>query len=485
MDLKKLLTGIAVERLEGAEGVEIKDIAYHSLRCGPGSLFTCIKGFKTDGHLYIEEAFERGAACAVVQKWQDNPALFRDKTQILVSDSRRALAILAANFFSHPSKKLNLIGVTGTNGKTTTTHLIESILTAAGHKVGLVGTVSCHVGEEVLPQERTTPESYDLQKLLSTMLERKAHFVVVEVSSHAIDLKRIYGCTFKEAIFTNLSQDHLDYHGTLEEYFKVKKQFFNADVEKSIINIDDTFGRRIREEKPDSFSYSVKGEADVTATELNFNGGGSSFSVRTPQGKFSARLKLNGLFNVYNALAATAAATILDVPLEAIREGLEAVERIPGRFERVEAGQDFSVVVDYAHTPDSLKEVLTASREITKGRIITVFGCGGDRDKGKRPLMGERAAALSDLVILTSDNPRSEDPELIISEIEEGVKKIPDVQYDRVLDRREAISKALNEACPGDLVLIAGKGHEKEQVFADKIIPFDDRLVAMDLLERG
>lgn len=483
MNLRELLAGVTVKRFEGAEGIEINGISYHSLKCEPGCLFVCIKGFKTDGHFYIEEAFKKGALGAVVEEWQDNPALFEGKIQILVPDSRQALAMLAANFFSHPSKKLNLIGVTGTNGKTTTTYLIESILTSAGYRAGLLGTLSARLGREILPQERTTPESYDLQKTLSTMLQRGAEFVVAEISSHAIDLNRIYGCSFKEAIFTNLSQDHLDYHKTLEEYFQVKKRFFNGEVERSIINIDDVFGRRIREGKPDSLSYAVREQADITASGLKFNGKGSSFFIRTPKGSFQACLKLNGLFNVYNALAATAAAIVFDVPLEAIEKGLEAVESIPGRFERVEVGQGFMVIVDYAHTPDSLKEALLASREMTKGKIITVFGCGGDRDRHKRPLMGEAAATLSDFTILTSDNPRSEDPEAIIREIEEGMKEVPKAQYRKIVDRREAIAEALRAAQPGDLILIAGKGHEKEQIFADKIVPFDDRMIVIDLIK--
>lgn len=485
MKFKQVLAGIEPARIAGPGDIRIEDISYHSHRSRPGSLFVAIKGFQTDGHLFIKEALAHGAVGAIVEEWQDDPTLFRDKVQILVKSSRRALALASANLFSHPSEGLALIGVTGTNGKTTTAHLIESILATAGHRVGLLGTVSNRLGGEDMPQERTTPESYDLQKTLAAMLGKGASFVVAEVSSHAVDLDRVYGTVFKEGVFTNLSQDHLDYHGDIESYFKAKKRFFNGTVEQSILNVDDAFGRRIREEKPSALSYALRRAADVRAEEVKVTPHGSSFTVRGHGASFQAHVKLGGLFNVYNALAAASAGLAFDVPPSAISSGLAGVDRIPGRFERVDVGQPFSVIVDYAHTPDGLKEVISAARVLTKGRVITVFGCGGDRDRGKRPLMGGTAARLSDLTVLTSDNPRSEDPDEILRQIEEGAKRAGDVRYVKIPDRREAIGYAIAEAKPGDTVLIAGKGHEQTQIFADHTASFDDRKVAQDAVREA
>lgn len=485
MKLSDLLSDIAVKRFVGDPHLNIKNITYDSRLVEPGSLFVCIRGLVTDGHAYINEALKRGASAIVVESWQAGLPVQQAGTsvsQILVADSRQALAQLSVNYFSHPSRELKLIGVTGTNGKTTTTHLIESILRKAGFRVGLLGTVEYRIGERIIPVSRTTPESHDLQRLLSQMVDEALDFAVLEVSSHAIDLKRIYGCQFQTGVLTNLSQDHLDFHGSLERYSEAKKGFFDYDMVDRIINTDDSLGKEIHQRYPEALSYGFNSPRDILGTEVELSINSTAFRVLTPKGDFYCSLKLPGLFNTYNALAAIGVATALDIDVAAIQQGLSEVNMIPGRFESIEAGQDFRIIVDYAHTPDSLKSILGTAREITQGRVITVFGCGGDRDRGKRPLMGEVAGSLSDRVIVTSDNPRSEDPVAIIGEIEAGLNKTG-ISFTRIIDRREAIHEALKMAKQGDLVLIAGKGHEKEQIFNDRTIPFDDRQVVIEILK--
>lgn len=486
MKLSDLLSGIPVKRIVGDPHLDIKNITYDSRQTEPGSLFVCIRGFVTDGHLYVNEALKRGTSAIVVEEWQEGLPANRQagvsSTQILVTDSRQTLAQVSVNYFREPSRKLKLIGVTGTNGKTTTTHLIESILREAGYKVGLLGTIEYRIGKRAIPVSRTTPESYDLQRLLSQMVDQRVSFAVLEVSSHAIDLKRVYGCHFQTGVFTNLSRDHLDYHGSIEKYSQVKKGFFGYDMADRIINTDDSLGKEIHKRYAEALSYGFKSPADVLGRDVELTRDSTTFEVSTQKGDFPCRLKLPGLFNAYNALAAIGTATALGIDVEAIRKGLSSVKRIPGRFDPVEVGQDFRVIVDYAHTPDSLRSALETAREITQGRLITVFGCGGDRDHGKRPLMGEVAGSLSDQVIVTSDNPRSEDPVKIIVEIEVGLKKAGG-SFIRIADRKEAIGEALRIAKQNDLVLIAGKGHEKEQIFKDRAVPFDDRQVATEILE--
>ncbi|MDI6892129.1 MAG: UDP-N-acetylmuramoyl-L-alanyl-D-glutamate--2,6-diaminopimelate ligase [Actinomycetota bacterium] len=480
MKLSKLLPSLAIKRSEGNQDIEITGIAHDSRRVKAGNVFVCIKGFNADGHDYIGEAIKRGARALVVENWEDVPP---GMVRILVPDSRRALSSLSADFYEQPSSRLTLVGVTGTNGKTTTTYLVESIFKAAGWKTGLLGTVQYRMGDHVLPVDKTTPEAPELQQLFDRMVKEGVRAAVMEVSSHAIDLHRIDHCQFDVLVFTNLSQDHLDYHGSIEEYFVVKSRLFeNASVKPVIhvINVDDPYGRKIaRVSKVKTILYGLDKSADVVASRVDLTEKGTNFKVSTSTGDLSISLLLRGAFNVYNSLAAIGTSLALGVPLEAIKCGLERVVSIPGRFEMVDCGQSFMVVVDYAHTPDSLEKVLTATRAITRGGVITVFGCGGDRDKTKRPLMGKVSADLSDYIIITSDNPRSEEPEDIISQIEVGVREVASpTRYEKIVDRREAISKAISMARAGDLVLIAGKGHETGQIFKDRVVPFDDRVVA-------
>jgi len=482
MKLAQLLAALPSAETKAGTQLNIKGLAYHSQQVKPGYLFVCIKGFNTDGHLYAQEAFEKGALALVVERWLEQ--IPRDK-QILVSNSRRALALLAASFYDHPTKKLQLVGVTGTNGKTTTTFLVESIFKAAGRKTGLIGTVEYRIGDQPLPVQRTTPESLDLQRLLYEMARDKVELVALEVSSHAIDLERVTGCQFSALVFTNLSQDHLDYHGNLENYFQVKSRLFRSpDPQNStryLLNGDDPFGRELTKMVNGSFYlYGINSPADIRAREIKISPEGLFFEVSTPLGNLSLEMKLKGLFNVYNALAALGVGISLGLPLEVIKEGLEKMEGVPGRFESIDCGQDFSVIVDYAHTPESLRNVLETARSIAQGRLITVFGCGGNRDREKRPLMGEVAARLSDFSIITSDNPRQEDPITIIDQIEAGFKRgKTNSRYSKIPDRRDAIFQAIALARKGDIVIIAGKGHEKEQIFADKTVPFDDCEVAI------
>ncbi len=486
MRLERLISSIPdITGLRGNIDLDIKDISYDSKKIKQGSLFVAIPGYRTDGHLYVKEAVESGASAVICERWLDDVSV----PQIRVKRSRLACSLLAAAFFENPSKKIDLIGVTGTNGKTTTTYLIESILRAAGRKTGVLGTVECRIEDLPLHLDRTTPESVDLQEILAKMVDVGVETAVMEVSSHAIDMERIAGCQFKAAIFTNLSQDHLDFHKTLDKYFQTKLRLFSLSQGNQqpfyVINCDDSYGQRIIESLDvESIRYGIKCKAETKASEIKLSTEGSSFKISNPTGHFYVNLKLKGMFNVYNSLAASAACFSLMIPNSKIREGLEKIDAVPGRFENIQEGQDFLVFVDYAHTPDGLENVLTSAREISQGRIITVFGCGGDRDKTKRPLMGVIAARLSDFTVITSDNPRSEDPLSIITQIETGfLRENPKARYSKVENRHDAIFQAIAIAKTGDIVIIAGKGHETGQIFADRVIPFDDRDVARQAIK--
>jgi UDP-N-acetylmuramoyl-L-alanyl-D-glutamate--2,6-diaminopimelate ligase len=486
VNLETLISVLAKKETAGNIGIDINGVAYHSRAVRPGYLFACVPGWVMDGHLFASEAVLKGAVALLCTRWLPELAI----PQVKVPDPRLALAQLSARFYNYPSQKLELVGITGTNGKTTTAYLTESILKAAGRKAGLLGTVECRIGEEPVKSERTTPEALDFQRILSEMVDASVEVAVSEVSSHAIDMKRVAGCNFRVIAFTNLSQDHLDYHGTLESYFQTKWRLFTAASSQEIppayvINRDDIYGQKIaRGLSGGPISYGINSAADVVAEDIRTGSEGTSLRICTPRGSFRAKLKLKGNFNVYNSLAATAIATALGLSLDSIKSGLEGLEKVPGRFESVSNGADFSVVVDYAHTPDGLEKVLLAARELTKGRVITVFGCGGDRDKAKRPLMGSVAARLSDFTLITSDNPRSENPQSIIGQIEGGfLQENSSARYSKVENRRDAIFQAVALAKKGDFVLIAGKGHETGQIFADRVIPFDDREVAREALK--
>ena len=456
-----------------APDVEITGLAYSSGSVSPGALFFCVRGFTSDGHDFAGHAVERGAAALVCER-----PLGLGVPEVVVDDVRAAMGPVAARFHGDPTATLRVTGITGTNGKTTTAFLLREILEAAGTHTGLLGTVRQVVGGAEEPVERTTPEAVDLQATCRRMLDAGDRACVMEVSSHALELDRTAGIRFACKVFTNLTQDHLDFHGTMEEYYRAKRLLFEGEG-AAVVNVDDAYGRRLAGEV-DALTFGMaSSDADLRAREVRFDVGGAGFVVDTPDGPLELTTRLPGLFNVQNALAALGAARLLDVPLETIRLALARASRVPGRFEPVEEGQDFGVLVDYAHTPDSLENVLRAAREITDCRLHVVFGAGGDRDRGKRPKMGEVAARLADRVIVTSDNPRSEDPEAILDSITEGTGAMAA----REVDRRRAIEMAVEEAGPGDVVVIAGKGHEQGQEFeGGRKEPFDDVAVAREAL---
>ncbi|HBT48137.1 MAG TPA: UDP-N-acetylmuramoyl-L-alanyl-D-glutamate--2,6-diaminopimelate ligase [Peptococcaceae bacterium] len=473
----------------GPRDIEIRGIHYDSRRIEPGFLFVAVPGLRTDGHLYVQEAVRRGAVAVVVQK--DLP-LPPEVAWLKVQDSRRALADLAACYYGYPSRRLRMFGVTGTNGKTTTAYLIHEILRQTGCPTGLVGTVSNRLGDRVWPAEHTTPESLDLQALLAEMLAAGARAVAMEVSSHALALERVRGTEFDVAVFTNLTQDHLDFHPDMESYFASKAKLFRelgpgckGGPKYAVINADDPWAERLLcVTGVPVVGYGFGPRAVVRGEGLQMDRSGSKVVVVGPGFRLPVRLRLLGQFNVYNALAAWAVAWQEGLDLQQVAEILGWLTGAPGRFERVERGQEFAVIVDYAHTPDGLENALRAARQLTERRLIVVFGCGGDRDRKKRPLMGEAAARWSDYCIITSDNPRSEEPEDIIAEIEPGVRKVRALGYEIEVDRRRAIARALEMARPGDTVVIAGKGHENYQLVKGQVLPFDDRVVAAEELER-
>jgi UDP-N-acetylmuramoyl-L-alanyl-D-glutamate--2,6-diaminopimelate ligase len=458
----------------GAPEVEVSGLAYSSSSVAPGTLFFCVPGFKADGHDFAPDAVDRGAVALVVQR-----PLGLGVPEIVVDDVRSAMGPAAARFHGDPTADLRVVGVTGTNGKTTTTFLIRELLEAAGVQTGLLGTVTSIVGGAEEPVERTTPEAVDMQRLFARMLSEGDRAVAMEVSSHALKLGRAEGIRFAVRVFTNLTQDHLDFHKTMDEYYAAKKLLFMRPGGPSIVNLDDPYGRRLAGEIESPTTYAVDHPADYRALDVRFDTNGSTFTLEHPDGRVELKTRLPGLFNVQNALAAVAAARALDVPMDTIAAALAQAGRVPGRFEPVDEGQDFAVLVDYAHTPDSLDNVLRAARAITRGKLHVVFGAGGDRDTAKRPLMGQAAAEHADRVIVTSDNPRSEDPESIVDMVMAGVG--PDAE--RIVDRRVAIARAIETAEPGDVVVIAGKGHEQGQEFeGGRKVPFDDRAVAREEL---
>ncbi len=456
-----------------APHIEISSLAYSSRQVEPGSLFFCVPGFRADGHDFAPDAVERGAAALVCER-----PLGLEVPEVVVADVRAAMGPAAARFHGDPTQELRVIGVTGTNGKTTTAFLTRALLEGAGVRTGLLGTVKSVVGGRDEPVERTTPEAIDLQATFRRMLDAGDRACVMEVSSHALHLCRTGGIRFRCGVFTNLTQDHLDFHANMEDYFFAKRRLF-AVAETAVLNADDPYGKRLADDLDGPVTYAIEADADYRATNVRFDPSGSSFTCHTPDGELELALALPGPFNVQNALAAVACARLMGVPLDSIPAALANAARVPGRFEPVDEGQDFAVIVDYAHTPDSLDNVLRAAREIARGRVAVVFGAGGDRDRGKRPLMGRVAAALADRVIVTSDNPRSERPELIVDEVLLGAGP----GAERELDRRRAIERAVADASAGDVVVIAGKGHEQGQEFeSGRREPFDDVTVARESL---
>ena len=474
MDLALLIDALAPVEVVGRAPVDVTDLAYDAREAGPGSLYFCIRGSRADGHDFAPEAVANGAVALVVQRPLELPV-----PQLVVEDARRAMPLAADEFFGRPTEQLEVAGVTGTNGKTTTAFLLYAILAAAGRRPGLLGTIESRVGGERRPAIRTTPEAIDLQRTFREMLDAGDRSAAVEATSHGSELGRLDRVRFSALVFTNLTQDHLDFHGTLERYFDAKRRLFTEARPPAAVNVGDEHGRQLAEELSghnELLTFGLVDDAELRPEELELGPRGAHFRA----GGIELDTRLRGRFNVANVLGAVAAARLLGIDDDAIAYGVRELRGVPGRFEAVDEGQPFAVLVDYAHTPDSLENVLRTARDLAQNRVICVFGCGGDRDRGKRPLMGRIATELADLAIVTSDNPRSEEPEAIIADILEGAGSEAEVET----DRRAAIARAVAEASEGDVVVIAGKGHEQGQQFADRTIPFDDREVAREALRR-
>ena len=495
MKLSELVEGVSGASVRGDPGTEIRGLAYHTRDVADGTLFFCVPGLSFDGHAFAAAAVEAGAAALVCER--DTGV---DAPQVIVPSVRRAMALMAARWYGDPSRELRVVGVTGTNGKTTTAHLVAGLFAAAGQPSGLLGTVVNRIGGVEHPVKLTTAESLDLQRMFRDMVEAGDRACAFEVSSHALAQDRAAGIEFDAVVFSNLTRDHLDFHKDLEDYFGAKRRLFLPDEGRNgravaVVNVGDEFGARLAAEcRPhygdDLWTCAVSEEgasgADVVARSLDLRADASAFTLVCPRLGLEERvtLRLAARFNVENAVAAATAGLALGLPVEAVLRGLAVTEGVPGRFQAVRAGQPFSVVVDYSHTPDSLENALKAARAVTSGRVLVVFGCGGDRDRGKRPLMGGIGARLADRSVITSDNPRTEEPLAIIDEIAAGVPRELAAKVVIEPDRREAIRIALSEAGPDDTVVIAGKGHEQGQLIGDRKIPFDDRAVAEEELGR-
>ncbi len=477
MQFFDLLSDVEILELSGDKTKQITGIAYDSRNVGPGDVFVCVKGYASDGHKYAADAEAAGAAAIVAQDAVDTklPVAY-------VADTRLALAQISNTFYGRPTERLKLVGVTGTNGKTTVTYLLKTILEHAGKKVGLIGTNQNMIGERILPSKHTTPEAPELYAMLDDMLREGAEYVVMEVSSHALALGRVEGCRFETAVFTNLTQDHLDFHADMEDYYAAKKQLFSM-AKRAVINTDDEYGKRLAGEIPcQAMTYAIEHKADLQASDIKISARGVTFTLKTAKESMPMRLGIPGRFSVYNALAATGAGLSLGFDADDITKGLIIAKGVKGRAEVVNTGRDYTVIIDYAHTPDGLANIIPTVREFTQGRVITLFGCGGDRDRTKRPLMGEMAGRLSDFCIVTTDNPRSEPPMAIIADIVKGIEPTG-CEYVVIENRQDAIRYALTYAQPDDVVILAGKGHETYQILADKTIDFDERKIVAQILD--
>ncbi|MFH1874273.1 MAG: UDP-N-acetylmuramoyl-L-alanyl-D-glutamate--2,6-diaminopimelate ligase [Pseudomonadota bacterium] len=487
MKLSELTKNIDILNSFGELDREIRELTYHSGQVQPHGIFVAVKGQQADGHKFIAQAIQAGASVVVTEK---KVQVSEEVTNLVVADTRKTLAQLSANFFGDPSRHIALIGVTGTNGKTTTTYLLEAIFEQANFNPGVIGTIEHRFGKNRLPAKNTTPESYDLQKLLRQMLDQQINVCVMEVSSHALMMERVTGCHFDGAIFTNLTPEHLDFHQEMDAYFSAKTKLFQENLAQSkkkntfaAINIDDPYGQRLLgQSNYKIIKYALTNQADVRATEIKAGAQGISLKIATPNGSFSCVSKLLGKFNVHNILAATSTAIGLGLPLEIIGQGLAKVRAIPGRFEQVLNEKGILVFVDYAHTPDALRNVLMQAKELLTGnsKLICVFGCGGDRDKQKRPAMGAIASKYADRVLITNDNPRTEDPAMIIKDIIVGVKG---ANFEIIEAREQAIKAAVEMAKEGDVIVVAGKGHEDYQIIGTTRRHFDDREVLREYLQ--
>lgn len=482
MQLKELLAPLLLVQVSGDDDKTITGISMDSRKVKPGDLFICLSGFTVDGHLYAEQAVAQGAVAILAERELDV-----DATVAIVPDTRRAMAIVADLFFQSPTKALKLIGVTGTNGKTTTTHLIDKILRDQQKSTGLIGTIHMRIGDVYEDVKNTTPDVLELQSSFARMRAIGTEYAIIEASSHALDMGRLRGCKFHTAVFTNLTQDHLDYHQTMENYKFAKSLLFaqlgnDYDVQAmktAVLNADDPASELFaRVTSARVITYGIEKKADVSAANIRITSKGTSYTLHTFVGTIELNLQLMGKFNVYNTLAAVAAALAEGISLSDIKQSLEAVKGVSGRFEAVDAGQNFTVIVDYSHTPDSLENALSTVKEFAQGKVYCIVGCGGDRDRSKRPIMARIATNYADVTVLTSDNPRSEEPLAILREMEEGLKDVAAERYISLVDRREAIQYAISQAKEHDVILIAGKGHETYQIIKGEVHPFDDREVA-------
>ena len=489
--LKDIISTLDVQQVQGDQNVSIQDITADSRAVKPNSLFIALDGATVDGHNYIDKAVAAGAVAVIVSKPVTVPD---DVCVITVSDTRQAMMACFPYLFDYPANRMRMVGVTGTNGKTTTTHMIRHILKAQGHKVGVIGTVHIMIGDTSYPIHNTTPDVVDLQHILYQMVQENVEYCVMEVSSHALALGRVSGVEFDTAVFTNLTQDHLDFHKTFENYLAAKCKLFEqvsaANQEKdnkgAVINIDDSYGHRVMEKTTaPTITYSTLGKGTLNASDVHMSTKNSQYTVNYKGESYPVSMNTTGLFNVYNTLAAIGACLQEGISMEAIDTALKTFSSVPGRFELIEEGQDFAVVVDYAHTPDGLQNILETAKAIKENRIIIVFGCGGDRDATKRPIMGRIAAEYGDKIYVTSDNPRTEDPVQIVKDVEVGVKEAlrDGTSYEVIVDRREAINHAIHDAKAGDIVIIAGKGHENYQILKNETIHFDDREEARKALK--
>lgn len=482
MDINKLISGLKDYKIVGQiDGKEISHIEYDSRKVIPNTLFCCIVGEKTDGHNYAKQAVEKGAVALIVNH---ELQIGSDIIQIIIDDTRAAMALVAAEYYDHPSKKMTMIAVTGTNGKTSTTYMIDAIARQAGKKTGIIGTITNKILDEEVHTERTTPESVDLQELLARMVKAGVDWVIMEASSHSLELKRVYGITYDVGIFTNLTQDHLDFHKDFEHYRKAKKiLFYNSKA--AVINADSEDGKYMAEGIPcPVFTYGINEISDYTASHEKLESNGSSYLFSTPVGSTLINLNIPGKFSIYNSLGAASACMTLGLDLQTVKAGLKNLAHVKGRAESIHnEKKGYTVMIDYAHTPDGLINILSSVRGFVKGRLITLFGCGGDRDRTKRPIMGAAACKYSDFVIVTSDNPRTEKPSAIIEDIMPGVKDAG-CEYIVIENRREAIEYALNIAEKDDIIVLAGKGHETYQEINGVKYDFDEKVIVEELLEK-
>ncbi len=488
MELKRLLVGLEGLKVKGDLEKDIKGLDKNSKEIKEGYLFIAIKGFSTDGHTFIQDAIKNGATAVMIEEGCDLKSLKipEDVTIIMAKDTREALAICASNFYGNPSAKLKLIGVTGTKGKTTTTFMIKEILEKAGKKVGLIGTIATYInGRKIKDSDRTTPESLELQQLFSQMVDEGVEVVVMEVSSQSLKLHRVTGCQFDIVLFTNFSEDHIskNEHPDMEDYFKSKLKLFQM-CKTGIVNVDDLHGAKIPNLFPDSniTTYGIDNFANVLAKDITITNAYVDFKVKITDRNERIKTGIPGRFSVYNSLAAICVAKKFDISPEIIKEALLEV-RVPGRSELVNNKKELTIMIDYAHSPESLQNILQATKSYTRGRVISVFGCGGDRDSGKRPIMGEISGKIADYTIITSDNPRTEQPQKIVEQIEEGMKKTKG-KYEVIVDRTEAIEKAISMANKRDIIILAGKGHEPYQEINGVKYPFDERIIVREIIEK-